>query len=456
MPPPLHILILDDEKQITDNLDFFLRKKEIHTLCANLPSKAFEILRANPVDILICDIMLPEMNGLAVLSKVREEFPDIEVIMISGYGTMDTVIEALRSGAVDFIRKPFKMIDVELAIERTGKFIRLQSELGDAIRQNSLISRELEKMIERDFIGTSPAIQHVLDLALKAARNSDVNVLITGENGTGKEIIARIIHYASERKKKPFYPVNSSAIPDTLLESEFFGHKKGAFTGADEDRKGCFELASGGTLFLDEISDMPHILQAKLLRAIEEKKIKPVGGNKEVSVEVRIISATNKDIIKQIEKNNFRLDLFHRINTFEIYIPPLRERPEDIESLLHHFVKQIALRKNIPVQEICSNLVEALKHYHFPGNVRELKNMVERAMILANGDPLQNTHFFYQTHKTENHAPVENLNLTLEQLEINYIRDVLASTGNNKTKASRILGIPRYTLIRKMKKYKLG
>ena len=342
----INILILDDEKKITDRIAEFLNKKPFEVFCAYTPSHAFDILNANTIDIIIIDVLLPEMNGIEVLAKVKKQFPDIEAIMVSGHGDMDMTINAMQKGAVDFLKKPFSSIDLQLAIERTSRYLRLQKRFNSEQNKNSIITRELETLIEKDFIGSSKVIRDVLNLAVQVGKDSDINALIVGENGTGKEIIARIIHYSSERKDKIFYPINSAAIPETLLESEFFGHRKGAFTDAKESKKGCFELADGGSLFLDEIADMPYSLQTKLLRAIEEKRIKQVGSEKEFSVDVRIISATNKDLEKLIDENKFRIDLYHRINNFVINIPPLRERVEDIEPLLYYFSEMMAKKKN--------------------------------------------------------------------------------------------------------------
>jgi len=389
------------------------------------------------------------------VAKVKSEFPEVEVIMISAHGDMDTVIEATRLGAIDFIKKPLRMLELQLAVERTGKFIQMQSQLAHLENDRSLISRQLENMIDRDFVGTSEAIQKVRDIALLAARENDVNVMITGENGTGKEIIARIIHYASDRSKKPFYPINSAAIPETLLESEFFGHKKGAFTDATSDKKGCFELTSGGTLFLDEISEMPASLQAKLLRAIEEKKIKPVGGEKEIKVDIRIITATNKDIESLIEENKFRLDLFHRINTLEIHIPPLRERPDDIEALVTHFVAEIARKKNIPQPGMEKGLIENLQQYYFPGNVRELRNLVERALILSGGQSLRIADFPVSSIHQDTGIAFEPLNLNLDDNEKALILKALEQAGYNQVKTAESLGILRDALRRKMQKHNI-
>ncbi|MCK4653710.1 MAG: sigma-54-dependent Fis family transcriptional regulator [Candidatus Cloacimonetes bacterium] len=451
----LKTLILDDETSITNKLHRYLTRKKFAVFCANTPQEAFQVLIKNKIDIVLCDILLPEMNGIEVLKRIKSTNPEIEVIMISGHGDMDTVIQAIRLGAVDFIRKPFSGLDAQLAIERTGKYIKLQNRIQSVENLNSLISRELENLIDQECIGTSEAIQEVLDLTLKAAKDRDINVLITGENGTGKEIIARIIHFASVRKEHPFFPVNSSAIPETLLESEFFGHRKGAFTGATENKKGCFELAHGGSLFLDEIADMPYSLQAKLLRAIEEKKIKQVGSNDEVPVDVRIISATNKKIKNLVKDNKFRLDLYHRINTFIIDVPPLRERKDDIEPLLIHFINFFSKKKKKNVPQISKNLINKLKKYKFPGNVRELKNMVERALILANGGILSEEYFPLVDHTLEPVKAKSKESYNFEQNEINLIKETLKITNNSKVKAAQLLGIPRYTLVRKMKKFNI-
>ncbi len=450
----LKILILDDEVRITEKLKYHLEKRNFNVYTANTPNQGFEVLEKEQPGILILDIMLPGMNGLDVLKKVKEDFPNTEVIMISGYGDMDMVIEAMRKGASDFIRKPFQVMDIQVAVERTGKFVELQAKLENAENIGSLVSKELEGMIEKDFIGESEAIKRVLKIALKAAQDKDVNVLVTGENGTGKEIISRIIHYGSPRKEQVFAPVNSSAIPSTLLESEFFGHVKGAFTDAREDKKGYFQMANNGTLFLDEIADMPFSLQAKLLRAIEENKIKRVGSNKEIAVDVRIISATNKNIEELIEQEKFRIDLYHRINTIEIHIPPLRERPEDIKPLLNHFVESISKKKNIDVPSISKELIKKLQSYHFPGNVRELRNMVERALILFEGEELLPEDFPLKGETKNNEINLGTL--CLDAHEKALIIEALKRCDYNQTHAAELLCISRDAIKRKIKKFDIS
>jgi DNA-binding NtrC family response regulator len=453
MSKKLTVLILDDETDFALELQEYLQLRDFDVYTAATPGDGFASMRRRPYDLLILDVRLPGMSGLEILKQVRKLYPSMEVIIISGHGDIDTVIEALREGAIDYLRKPFRHLDIQLAIERTEKYLRMYHQFKEMENRNSLISLELERMIDRNFIGESHAIKQVLDLASTASKYNDTNVLITGESGTGKEIIARIIHYASEQKHNPFVPVNSSAVTDSLLESEFFGHVKGSFTGAIADKKGFFEVANSGTLFLDEIADMPFALQAKLLRAIEEKKIKRVGGTEEIEVGFRIISATNHDVDQLIKNKMFRLDLFHRLNTITINIPPLRERKEDIEPLLKYFVNYFAQRLKKPVPKINAQLIEALTNYDFAGNVRELRNMVERAMIFCSTSTLSTIDFqLLPSNKPGSSTPVA---LNLEEQEQNLILHALNECNYNQMLTARMLGISRDSLIRRMKKYNI-
>jgi len=450
----LHVLIIDDETDFAEELQEFLQLRNFEAVVAFTPDQGMTELRKNPFDLLILDIRLPGRDGLDILKQVRRLYPDMEVIMISGHGDMDTVIKAMRNGAIDYLRKPFRHVDMQLSIERTRKYILLQKRMKEMKDRNSLISEELEKRIERNFIGESRQIKQVLELANTAALYKTTNVLITGDSGTGKEIIARIIHYASEQRDKNFCAVNSSAVTETLLESEFFGHVKGSFTGAIGDKKGYFEIANEGTLFLDEIADMPLTLQAKLLRAIEEKKIKRVGGNDEISVDFRVISATNHNFKKLLDDRIFRLDLFHRLTTLTIHIPSLHERPEDILPLLNYFKKYFAVKLNKPEPDINPALIEKLSHYHFPGNVRELRNMTERALIFCQSDILGPNDFPLLVSEPSLSSPAIS-GMSLDAMEHSQVILALEACNYNQQQAARLLGISRDALIRRMRKFKI-
>ncbi len=450
----IKILILDDEKQFTEELSSFF-EDDYEAYEANNVGDGRRILHEKDIDLLILDVRLPGISGLDILKEVKEQKPAIEVIVISAHGDMDTVIKAMRLGAFDYLRKPFRFIDIQIAIERTQKYLQMQRKLKQMEEKNSLISKTLEEKIERQFIGVSPQILKVFQQAKTAAQYPDANVLITGESGTGKENIARIIHYSSQRRDNIFCAVNSSAITETLLESEFFGHKKGSFTGAITDKMGFFEVCNNGTLFLDEIADMPFNLQAKILRATEEKVITRVGDTVPIKTDFRIVSATNHDIEKQVEEKKFRLDLLHRLNTLHIHIPPLRERTADIKPLLEYYVGLYATRFNKPGISISDEVYDTLQTYDFPGNVRELKNMAERAVILCQGNTLNIGDFpVKQTKKKEHATSADKINL--KSNEIKMILEALHSCNYNQTAASDLLGISRDALIRKMKKYNIS
>jgi DNA-binding NtrC family response regulator len=451
----IKILILDDEKQFTEELSGFFLDSDFEPFEANTACEARKILTDHEIDLLILDVRLPGVNGLDILKEVKIQYPNMEVIVISAHGDMDTVIKAMRLGAFDYLRKPFRFIDIQIAIERTQKYLQLQRKLKMMEEKNSLISKNLEEKIDRQFIGVSPLILEVLEQAEAAAKYPDANVLITGESGTGKENIARIIHYSSSRKDHLFCAVNSSAITDTLLESEFFGHKKGSFTGAITDKMGYFEVCHQGTLFLDEIADMPFNLQAKILRATEEKVITRVGDTNQIRTDFRIISATNFDVEKCVEKKQFRLDLLHRLNTLHIHIPALRERPEDIKPLVIHFVNVYKVKFNKPNLTISDDAHEALIKYDFPGNVRELINMTERAIILSKGNVLGIADFRIKSSKSEISIAKDGL-INLKDQEIRMIKKALQCSKYNQQTASDILGITRDALTRKMKKYDIA
>jgi len=468
MKSKLNILIVDDEPRVVEEIKEFLKSIKYTVFSANKPSEAFVVLEKNKVDIVILDIRLPEMSGLEVLEKIKKKNPDIEVIMVSGHGDMNTVIEAMRLGATDYFAKPFRLVDIQNAIKRTQRFIALTQKIKMMESGLDLLSKKLLENIGSQLLGESPAMRNMTSMMNKVAQTDNTSVLILGESGTGKELVAHGIHYMSKRSKNTFYSVNCSAIPESLFESEFFGHKKGSFTGANEDKKGWFEIANGGTLFLDEISDMPLGQQAKLLRVLEERKVSKVGSRETIDVDVRVIAASNKDLEALTEKNKFRLDLFHRLSIFVVEAPSLRERKEDIPLLANYFLNMYAARMNKQITGVSDEAMILLKQHPFPGNVRELRNVIERAVILCEGNQLEVEHFKLHTkngnginlsgnESTQNHTEelIEDDNYNLEVFEKKLIQKALNKTGGNKAKAAMLLHITWQALDRRMKKFGL-
>lgn len=452
----LSILILDDEKVFRDEIREFLENDSFTVHSAALPSEAFSILAKQDIDILILDLRLPEMDGFAVLEKVKEMYPHIEVIMITGHGDMDAVIQAMRMGAVEFFPKPFRLLDMKAAIKRTRRFIDLNHRLKEVNQSLQLISKDLRDNVGYEMVGRSKAVQQVIDLMRRVATVDNTSVFITGESGTGKELIARGIHYLSNRSQSYFHAVNCSAIPESLFESEFFGYKKGAFTGADEEKAGWFEIANGGTLFLDEIVDMHPLLQSKLLRVLEDRKVRRLGATTDITVDVRIIAATNQDVRGFIEVNKFRNDLFFRLNSFEINIPPLRERPEDIPVLLNYYTQTLSKKLNKKITGIDNAVLVSALSYPFPGNVRELRNMVERAIILSDGDKLTVNEFaFAGLTNSRTTEAIINFEETfdLDEIEKLTIMKALERADNKKTEAAQLLNITRQSLDRRLEKH---
>lgn len=452
----VRILVLDDEKVFRDEIKEFLENEGFSVFLADRPSKGFEVLKATEIDILILDLKLPEMDGLTVLKNVKEQYPTIEVIMITGHGDMDAVIQAMRLGAVEFFTKPFRLLDMRAAIQRTKRYITLQSQYKEINQTYNLLSRDLIESIGNDILGNSMAINQVVELMGKVAKTNDTSVLITGESGTGKELIARGIHFLSERKNSYFYAVNCSAIPESLFESEFFGHKKGSFTGATEDKAGWFEVAHGGTLFLDEVVEMQPAMQSKLLRVLEERKVRRIGSSTDIPVDVRIIAATNQEIEKLIENGKFRSDLYYRLNSFVIHIPPLRERREDIPVLFDYYLKFYSKKLGKKISSYDEDIITSLVNYNFPGNVRELRNMVERALILVDGSKLTLKNFTGLIGKIDEQAASTSIGIDLfdlDKVEKILIMKALERTGYHKTEAAQLLNITRQALDRRMEKY---
>lgn len=452
----LSILILDDEPRVREEIDEYLLKQSYITYQAGRPSEAFEHLSKNEIDIAIVDIRLPEMSGLEVLEHIKKKHATIEVIMISGHGDMITVIEAMRKGATDYFQKPFRLAELNNAILRTERFLDLNNKLKAYNTSLSILSEKLYQQTGSQMIGKSEAMKTVLELMEKVAQTDNTSVLITGESGTGKELVAHGIHYMSSRSKNLFHSVNCSAITDSLFESEFFGHKKGSFTGALEERQGWFEIANTGTLFLDEISDMPIGQQAKLLRVLEERKVNKVGSHHAIPIDVRVIAASNQELEKMLDEKKFRTDLYHRLSTFIIHIPPLRERKQDIPALLKHFTKDYGQKMKKQINGIDEDVFAMLNNYYFPGNIRELRNMVERAVILCdNNGTIRPQHFtlFNKMINRENGMTEENFNLI--DMEKDLIKRAMQKTGQNMSEAAELLNISWQALDRRVKKYRL-
>ncbi|NOX45944.1 MAG: sigma-54-dependent Fis family transcriptional regulator [Chlorobi bacterium] len=454
----IKILVVDDEQRVRDEISEFLIQNKYKVYKAGLPSAAFELLKKNEIDIVILDIKLPEMDGLSVLPRIKKDYPDIEVIMISGHGDMSSVIEAMREGAADFFPKPFRLMDINLAIQRTARYLNLSHKYKALEKNFSLISEEIQKQVGHNLIGKSDAMQNVISMMAKVANVDNTTVLITGDSGTGKELVARGIHYMSMRKKQFFHSVNCSAVPETLFESEFFGHKKGAFTGAVESKAGWFEIANNGSLFLDEIGDMPLSQQAKLLRVLEERSVSRVGSHDKINVDVRVIAASNQALEKMSYEKKFRLDLYHRISTFVIHLPPLRERKEDIPLIFKHFVDLYSERLGKKIKTIEPEITKELVRYSFPGNIRELRNMVERAIIISENGILKLSDFQIGRRDGENIIEEQQgvqMVWDLEDAEKRLIKKALEKSNNNKSKAAELLKISWQSLDRRLKKFDL-
>lgn len=444
------ILIIDDEIEICESIKMILEYEDYHVEFATNPSEGLEKIRSSKYQVILLDINMPELNGFEVLQKVNSDENDINVIMISAHSSVENAVKATKLGAFDFIEKP---------IDRDKLLITVRN----AVNQNELKkeNKELKNSIEDEniIIGDSESLKRVLETAKRVAI-TESRILITGENGTGKELIAKEIHKYSKRKDKPFIEVNCAAIPNELIESELFGHEKGAFTGAANKRIGKFELAHSGTLFLDEIGDMSLNAQAKVLKAIEEGKIERVGGTETIDVDVRLISATNKDLQKEISEGNFREDLFHRLNVIPLNIPPLRERKNDIELLINHFNKRISRKYNFTEKKFSKEAVELLKDQKWSGNVRELKNIIERILIMLPDEQIDKSDIV-KLIPTSNGNDSEIFDISnsfqefKEKAEKMFIQKQLELNEWNISKTAEVLGIQRSHLYGKMKKYNI-
>ncbi len=453
------VLIVDDSPDIRFAMSEVLKTKGFCVESASDGQEAIDILDTRFFDIVLTDLSMPRKSGMDVLKFVTEHSPETICIIITGYGTIQGAVEALKLGAYDYLCKPIKPDEVIILIDKALEIRNLR-------RENKNLKKELKnKYGFKNIIGSSPAMKEVFSLIEKVA-DTDSTVLITGESGTGKELIAHAIHYASDRKDKPFIPVNCAAIPEELLESELFGHEKGAFTHAIKTRIGRFELANKGTIFLDEIGEMSPSLQVKLLRVLQERKFERVGGVKTISVDIRVVAATNKDLETEVKEGKFREDLFYRLNVIPIHIPPLRERPSDIPLLVDYFLRKYSKDKGRKIEGVSEDAMKILMKYDWPGNVRELENIIERLVILSNGKTIKKEDLPIQIIEKvgaqisttlptgEMEIPEEGLSLSeaVSNLEKTLILKALERTGGIKNRAAKLLKMNRTTLIEKMKK----
>lgn len=443
------ILIVDDEKIMRDSCCRVLQKEGYAALESVSGEEALEKFDQEQFDLVLLDLMMPGIGGIETLKRLKEMDPGITIIIITGYPSIETAVKAIKLGAYDYITKPFNPDELRVAVNRA-------LERKNLVVENQDLRRQLKSKNEADcIVGQSEAMCAIYELIRRTAP-TDSTVLITGESGTGKELIARAIHDHSLRVDKAFITVDCSSLVETLLESELFGHVKGSFTGAIQAKYGSFELANGGTFFFDEIGNLSLDIQAKLLRVIQEKEIKPVGGEKTRKVDVRIIAASNQDLKQLIAQKLFREDLYYRLNVVPIHIPPLRERKEDIPFLVNHFLKKYNRKRACPVTSISSETMKLLMDYDWEGNIRELENAVERALIMEDGDTLLPRCFPWLIEKRQTkYSADSNKIYSLEELERKHLQRVLEETGYRKGEAANLLGIDRKTLYKKIKKYAL-
>jgi DNA-binding NtrC family response regulator len=442
------ILIVDDDDDTAVLLRDSLRKRGFDVDSVNSAQQCLEHLRTDPADVVVTDVQMTGMSGIDLCQELRQRYPDLLPLVLTGQGGLDTAIAAIRAGAYDFITKPVKVDALAIAVGRALEHLSLRREV-------TRLRRDAGQNMPIDGIaGGSPAIRETIEMIRRVA-DSDATVLVTGESGTGKELVARALHNLSPRRDQPFVAVNCAAMPAPLLESELFGHVRGAFTDAKRSRAGLFVQAGAGTIFLDEIGEMPIEMQVKLLRVLQERKVRPVGGDEEVPFEARVVTATNRDLETEVDEKRFREDLFYRINVVAIPVPPLRARAGDILLLAQYFLKRIAGRTNKPVQGISGPAARLLMDYDWPGNVRELENCMERAVALCRLDEItvDDLPSKVQEHQSSKivittESPGELI--TLDEMERRYVRQVLNAVGGNKTHAARILGIDRRSLYRRL------
>ena len=448
-----YVLIVDDEENMRHMLSKFLSKNDYRADAADNGANALKMLRENPYDIILCDIRMPEMDGMSFLKKMSEEnLTSPTVIMMSAYGTLDDALEAMKMGAYDYISKPFKPDEVLLTLKKAEERERLRKE-------NLQLKKEIKKEYSFENIISKNKEMHKIFETIQKVADYKTTVLISGESGTGKELIAKAVQYQSDRAGGPFVAINCGAIPENLLESELFGHVRGAFTDATKNKKGLFEEANNGTLFLDEVGELPKLLQVKLLRVLQDWEIRRVGDTKTSKVDVRVIAATIKDLAKEVSKDAFREDLYYRLNVIPIHLPPLRQRREDIPLLAHHFLKKYNKELNTRVKGYGPEAMNSLMEYSWMGNVRELENTIERALVLSESDTIQSEHLperISESRYEGSHTLSTNsfsIKHASRLMEKELIAKALEKTGGNRTHASRLLEISHRTLLYKIEEY---
>jgi len=445
----LSVLVVDDEALIRKSLSKVLRAKGYAVETASTGEEGLEKVASVRPQVLILDMRLPDTDGLSVLRRARRVDPLLQVIMITAYGEIPIAFEAGKLDAVSFLRKPYEMEDIELAVEAAGRYFQQASEL-DLYRRQAWQNYSGEEII-----GQSPLMKEVRELIEKVVKSKATSVLITGESGTGKELVARAIHYRSDRAHAPLMEVNCSSFQESLLENELFGHEKGAFTDANETKKGLVELCDGGTLFLDEVADMSLPTQAKLLRFIDYRSFKQVGGAQDIAVDIRIVAATNKNLEEEVRAGRFRSDLYFRLKVVSIHLPPLHDRGDDILLLARHFLLEFSRQFKKDFKEIAAEARPLLTSYRWPGNVRELRNVLERAVLLEDGTELEVDHLPRELSGRRLASDHDIASPTLAQIEADHIAEVLRLTGGNKSRAARILGISRQGLIEKLRRLRV-
>lgn len=451
------VLIVDDEESFRHMLSVILKKEGYEVEIAGDGEEALQRVATSFFNQVLCDIRMPRMDGLEFLRQVQTLDQDLTVIMMSAYGTTDSAIEAMKLGAYDYISKPFKPDEIVLTLRKAEERERLR-------RENERLRREVRREFSfENIVSKNEKMQKIFDLISKVAQYKST-VLILGESGTGKELIARAIHYQSDRADKPFVPINCGAIPESLLESELFGHTKGAFTDAIRTKKGLFEEADEGTLFLDEVGELPPPLQVKLLRVLQDGEIRRVGDSKPLRVDVRIIAATVRELAREVNEGRFREDLYYRLNVLPVHVPPLRERREDIPLLVNHFIKKYNQALNKKVEGIDPTALDALLKYRWSGNVRELENTIERAIVLADGNRIEFGNLPAEIQNSGQDTAAIPLRVSDEEysikrasraLETHLIRKALVKTGGNHTHAARLLEISHRALLYKIKEYRI-